>query len=174
MFRKILLAIDNFDGSRSAFNKAVSLAKALDAKLMLLHVLSVDEEGSPEMPIYYSYTQLDELLRKKYEQEWNKFVKHNLDLLQQLTEEAQIAGVDAEFNQVSGNPGRTICDVARLWEADLIMTGSHGRSGLGELFLGSVSNYVTHHAPCSVMVTHPQERTESHSVQAQPAESASV
>ena len=69
MFRKILLAIDIFDGSKAAFNKAISLATALDANLMLLHVLSANEKVSPEMPIFNYYTQLDELLRKNYERE---------------------------------------------------------------------------------------------------------
>ncbi|MEO0350033.1 MAG: universal stress protein, partial [Cyanobacteria bacterium P01_A01_bin.15] len=37
------------------------------------------------------------------------------------------------------------------WNADLIMMGRRGRSGFSELLLGSVSNYVMHHAPCSVL-----------------------
>ena len=130
MFRKILLAIDIFDGSKAAFNKAISLATALDANLMLLHVLSVNEKGSPEMPIFNYYTQLDELLRKNYEREWREYIQHYSGLLQQLTEKAQIAGVNAEFKQLYGNTGRTICNVAKNWEADLIVIGSHGRSGL--------------------------------------------
>jgi len=41
-----------------------------------------------------------------------------------------------------------------------MLNHSHGRTGLRELFLGSVSNYVLHHAPCSVMVVHPEERQQ--------------
>jgi nucleotide-binding universal stress UspA family protein len=41
---------------------------------------------------------------------------------------------------------------AQIWHADLIVMGRRGVSGMHELFLGSVSNYVTHHAPCSVLV----------------------
>ena len=52
--------------------------------------------------------------------------------------------------------GWEICQRAKVWQADLIIVGSHGRTGLSELFLGSVSNYVMHHAPCSVMVIHRQ------------------
>ncbi|MCZ8054719.1 MAG: universal stress protein, partial [Microcystis sp. LE19-12.2C] len=47
---------------------------------------------------------------------------------------------------------KTICKVAREENIDLIVIGRRGRSGLGELFLGSVSNYVLHHAPCSVLI----------------------
>lgn len=44
-----------------------------------------------------------------------------------------------------------ICDVARSWKADLIVLGRRGYSGVKELFLGSVSNYVLHHTPCSIL-----------------------
>ena len=44
--------------------------------------------------------------------------------------------------------------MANSWQADMIIVGNRGRSGLSEFFLGSVSNYVMHHAPCSVLVVH--------------------
>jgi nucleotide-binding universal stress UspA family protein len=45
-----------------------------------------------------------------------------------------------------------ICQVAKDWGAELIMVGRRGNSGLSELILGSVSNYVVHHAHCSVLI----------------------
>ncbi len=42
--------------------------------------------------------------------------------------------------------------MARAWSADLILVGSRGLKGLKEMFLGSVGNYVTHHAPCSALI----------------------
>jgi nucleotide-binding universal stress UspA family protein len=42
--------------------------------------------------------------------------------------------------------------MARSWPADLIVIGRRGRTGLKEALMGSVSNYVVHHAPCTVMV----------------------
>ncbi len=53
-----------------------------------------------------------------------------------------------------GNPAHNICDLAQTWSADLILVGSRGRTGIKEMFLGSVSNYITHHAPCSVLIVH--------------------
>jgi nucleotide-binding universal stress UspA family protein len=72
--------------------------------------------------------------------------------LRSLTNKAINAGVKTGFTQNMGDAGRIICEVARSWPADLIMLGRRGRAGLSEFFLGSVSNYVIHHASCSVMV----------------------
>jgi len=52
---------------------------------------------------------------------------------------------------LKGNPPQQIVDIAEEWGADLIVVGSHGRGFWGRL-LGSVSDGVVHHAPCSVMV----------------------
>ena len=64
---------------------------------------------------------------------------------------------------MTGNPGRSICELASTWEADLILVGSRGLKGLKEMFLGSVSNYVTHHAPCSVLIVRTEIANESNS-----------
>lgn len=73
-------------------------------------------------------------------------------MLRSLTESAIAAGVKTDFAQTSGSPGQAICNLDRTWGADLIVVGRWGRSGLNELLFGSVSNYVLHHAPCSVLV----------------------
>jgi nucleotide-binding universal stress UspA family protein len=52
---------------------------------------------------------------------------------------------------IKGNPEQEIVEIARSWGADLIVVGSHGRGFWGRL-LGSVSDGVLHHAPCSVLV----------------------
>lgn len=81
-----------------------------------------------------------------------------MELLRSRTRKAMAAGVSTEFTQLAGSPGKTICDLASDWGADLIVMGRRGRSGLSELILGSVSNYVLHHARCSVLtVQHPVE-----------------
>lgn len=51
-----------------------------------------------------------------------------------------------------GFPSEVIVDEAKRWGADLIIVGSHGYGLLDRALLGSVSNAVVHHAPCSVMV----------------------
>ena len=54
MFHKILVAIDTSEIGKQVFDTAMTLAKATGASLMLLHVLSSEEEGSPYLPIIFS------------------------------------------------------------------------------------------------------------------------
>ena len=51
-----------------------------------------------------------------------------------------------------GDPKSKIIDAAEQWHADLIVLGSHGRTGLERFLMGSVSDAVARHAPCSVEV----------------------
>lgn len=153
MFHKILVAIDASERGQMVFDEALSLAKATTANLMLLHVLSSEEEGSPNISMigleYYPTVagELAEMHRKQ----WAEYEGRGLEMLQSYAEKASTAGVTAEFTQNLGSPGRTICEMARTWQADLIVMGRRGHSGINELLLGSVSNYVLHHAPCSVL-----------------------
>lgn len=154
MFQKILVAIDTSEIGKQVFESAITLAKATKASLMLLHVLSSEEEGSPYMPIIFSgmgYAGGDKII-ENYRQEWEAFAQQGLELLKSRQQAATQAGVQAEYTQRPGTPGKTICDFAQSWEADTIVIGRRGHSGMSELFLGSVSNYVLHHATCFVLV----------------------
>ncbi len=154
MFHKILVAIEKTDMGRQVFDEALSSAKAMGASLMLVNVLSpFDEQNLQpmflEMDSPYPSLQIEAV--KQYRQEWEELKQQRLDWLRSLTEEATNAGVATEFTQNIGDPGRVICELAKSWDADIIILGRRGLSGLSEFFLGSVSNYVLHHAPCSVL-----------------------
>lgn len=165
MFHKILVAIDMSVIAKHVFDEALSLAKANGATVMLLHILSAEEENSP-LPILWNhyYPVMNDKLRE-YQKQWKVFEKQGLELLQSLTDEATAVGVNTEFTQINGSPGQTICDFACNWEADLIIIGRRGHSGLSELILGSVSNYVLHHAPCSVLTVQHSVDVNTESVQ---------
>ena len=62
------------------------------------------------------------------------------------------AGFRAEPEVLSGSPAHSIVAFASDWGADLVILGSHGRTGLARLFLGSVARNVLHHAGCSVLI----------------------
>lgn len=173
MFHKILVAIDNSAFAQQVFEEAVSLAKATNAHLMLLHVLSPMDEGYPAPPVFpsadsvYPALHTDNLERQRYQ--WERFEQQGLGLLRSQWEIATDAGVITEFTQHIGNPSQVICDVALTWKADLIVIGRRGFSGFKELLLGSVSNYVMHHAPCSVLTVQPPVHHNSDVTQVNPS-----
>ena len=158
MIKRILVAVDRSASSSAVFESAVSLAKTTDASLMLLQVLSGSQPDYPIMSTYAYYPIWEERDRQLYQEELERYKTASINFLQSLTDRATAAGVATEYSQLIGNPGRTICELAASWEADLILVGSRGLRGFKEMFLGSVSNYVTHHAPCSVLIVrHPLE-----------------
>lgn len=159
MIQKILVAIDHSEMSRQVFQEACDLAKTTEARLRLLHVLGLDEENTPGL-----LSLLDTQNSKK---RWQEFEQPGLDLLKSLALEATASGIEVESTQLLGGAARRICETAQHWDADLIVMGRRGMSGLHELFLGSVSSYVTHHAPCSVLVIQTASAPIDASAQAQ-------
>jgi nucleotide-binding universal stress UspA family protein len=154
MLHKILVAINNSEISEQLFDQALFLAKATDAELMLVYVLSPFEEGYPIPPStgtdgFYPALTSDDV--NYYLEEWETLKKQGTEFLTLLTNKAIAQGVNTESTQEFGDPGRMICEVARAWQADLVIIGRRGLGGIKEFFLGSVSNYVLHHAPCSVL-----------------------
>lgn len=157
MFSKILVAIDESAASKRAFEAALQMAAALKAELLLVHALDVFSANSPERPAIsidsYSMAMQQGIL-ETYQREWNRFASHYEALLKQYQETAIAQGIEASYRQPYGRPGPAICETARTHGTDLIIIGSRNHTYLRELVLGSVSNYVIHHAPCSVTVVH--------------------
>ena len=155
MFRKMLVALDRSNLADRVLDEAIDLAKSIRCEVMLVHVLSSEEEGAPQATtvgtgMEYWYANVD--LLSAYRDSWNQYEKDCLERLQSQAAYAKGKGVEAEWSQQVGHPGRSICDLAEAWQADVIVMGRHGRRGLNELLLGSVSNYVTHHARCAVLL----------------------
>ncbi|KAM3116232.1 universal stress protein [Phormidesmis sp. 146-33] len=169
MFQRILVALDQCDRSQLVFEKALAIAQPLHAQLMLTHVLSPLEDGYPT-PIYpvpdSIYPMQHEELVRRSTQEFAAFEQQGLERLRTHQQIATAAGIVTEFTQNIGEPGDTICQVAKTWKADLIIVGRRGHAGLAELLLGSVSNHVMHHAPCSVLIVQ-GETGESAPIQSQ-------
>ncbi|MBF2026615.1 MAG: universal stress protein [Oscillatoriales cyanobacterium C42_A2020_001] len=154
MFKRIIVAVSPNASDEHIVNEAVSMAQLSNATLMLLHVLSPLEEGYPT-PIYPGpdsvYPGLHQEAIRAYAEQWDIYQRNSLEYLKKLANGILTAGVSVEFTQNAGDPGRVVCELAKNWNADLIIIGRRGYTGIKELFLGSVSNYVLHHAPCSVL-----------------------
>lgn len=155
MLQKILVALDLLDDNEIVFAQALDLAVATGADLMLVHALSGLDNASPALstsPGWDYYTGANDSAWRLYQSDWLAYEQRGLETLRHYVQRAGQSGVKGEFLQSAHDPGRLICQVAQNWMADAIVVGSHGRRGLSALLLGSVSNHVMHHAPCSVMV----------------------
>jgi nucleotide-binding universal stress UspA family protein len=152
MFSRILVAMDDSEAGDRVFEKALALTKLTNARLMLMHVLS-----SVEVECDSSY-QDNIPSPKKQSAEALEALKHQyLQKLRTRVSAVTDLGTNADLGLLSGNIGQQICENACRWGADLILMGHRGLSALEEETLGSVSNYVLHHAPCSLLVIHQGE-----------------
>jgi nucleotide-binding universal stress UspA family protein len=154
IFQKILVAIDRSPASELVFTKALALAEVSQATLILLCAIEPDYTVSYINPPIYPGSEtftLNEAVMKIYLENQERERLAGLTFLQGLIDRASAVGIVAEINQPLGDPSRSICDVAKTQAVDLIIVGRRGHQGLNELLLGSVSNYVLHHAPCSVL-----------------------
>ncbi len=154
-FNKILVAIDRSAAGEQVFTKAVELARHSEATLVLLSTIVPDYGVGYLSPPLYPNSEaiaVTEASIKLYLERQEQERKHNLEFLQGLAARATQANVSAEINQQIGDPARSICEVADTLSVDLIVVGRRGYSGLNELLMNSVSNYVLHHAHCSILV----------------------
>lgn len=78
--------------------------------------------------------------------------KYHHGLAEKAAVELRQSGFTAEARALHGDPRAVLVDEASRERADLIVVGSHGRTGIKRLLLGSVASHVATHAPCSVLV----------------------
>ena len=139
--RRILHPSDFSRASGAAFARAVAMAKADRAQLQLVHVLA------PPVPIagegYISPKVYDDL-----EASSRAFGQKHLSA---LAAKARKAGVKAATLLLEGVAHEQIVRAAKSKKADLIVIGTHGRTGLAKFFLGSVASRVVAAAPCPVL-----------------------
>jgi nucleotide-binding universal stress UspA family protein len=155
MNHRLLVALDHSTTTQRVFDEAIALGRALKSDLLLLHVLSTGEDGSPKtplLPIPDYYPGFSEPAMELFEKEWKAYEAKGMEMLQDYRQKAIAEGLKADCQQIDGGTGRTICGAAKDWQASLIVLGRRGHTGLGEWLIGSTSNYVLHHAPCSVYV----------------------
>lgn len=140
-FRLILHPSDFSPASRPAFAKALELAKGSHARLLVAHVLPI----LPMIPdVYVAAATYDERRREQR--------ASGRKQLERLVWKARAAGVQASALVLdAGAPAERITRLARSRRADVIVMGTHGRSGLTRALLGSVAARVVATAACSVL-----------------------
>ncbi|NJO42302.1 MAG: universal stress protein [Cyanobacteria bacterium CRU_2_1] len=144
MFNRVLVALDISERDKEVFETALSIAKTHAARLMLMYVLPASEVAprSPDQPEEEAIvSSIPGELRVR-----------SLEMLRSLHATTKSANIHADFAQMHGEPGETICQLAGSWGADLIVMGHRGLTEAEESAFGGVGNYVRYHAPCSVQM----------------------
>ncbi len=152
MFEKILIAIGNSAESQVVLASGLTLAEKLGAKVLLLHVMNPLTSTSFSPLIGGMFPIINDVAIEQYTKEWKESERQGIEQLQTYVTQAKERGIDVEISQNLGDSGRMICEVAKSWSADAIVMGRNQKSMLSEIWLGSTSNYVLHHAPCSTLV----------------------
>lgn len=145
---KILIATDGSDFSRAAVEKCCRMLKLSDhpeIKIISVYEQVVPMAAEPFAISAQYYQEMMEIARKQCE-------GFAADTAVQIKNTLNGSTPKIETEVRLGAAPQIIVDEARDWNADLIVVGSHGRGFWGRLTLGSVSDAIIHHAPCSVLV----------------------
>jgi universal stress protein A len=143
---RILVPYDFSEGARIALDHAIEHARQTGGWLTLLHLIHIPYLGSGFGP--------GEGLAVE-----GRLVAELSAQLTDIADEVNRGGVDCTSIVRVGHPASEIVDFARRENTDLIIMGTHGRTGLGHVLLGSVAERVVRQAPCSVLVVRERVRT---------------
>lgn len=137
--RSIVVGTDGSPGAKAAVQRAAEVARGNDARVHLV-------TAYPDVPSYRetitSSAKADPIdLRQAAE-----------SVLSRAGREFEAEGIEVEGHAREGDPAQVIIEVAQEKQADLIVVGARGLTGVQRFLLGSVSSKLSHHSPTSVMV----------------------
>jgi nucleotide-binding universal stress UspA family protein len=163
----ILVPVDFSDCSREGLQYAIGFANEFGASIILLHATYLGYIYSSEGTAIYDIPALQKAARKNAQ-------RH----MRQLVRSVNFGGVKFETAFTDGSPVLDICSFAKEHDVDLIITSTHGLTGLKHALIGSVAEQVVRRASCSVLAvpSHPQTRMaklkpDRHRAQKKPGES---
>lgn len=145
MYKRILVPVDGSETSNKAVVAALQMARENGGRVRLVHVLD-------ELAYLSGYEIGGDLLKIARD--------YALKVLDDVLAMAKSAGVPADTKLVEApgaRIGEVVADEARSWEADLIVTGTHGRRGVGRVLLGSGAEQVLRLAPVPVLAVRAPE-----------------
>lgn len=148
---KVLLAIDEEPCSEEAVNEVGQRLWDEGTTIRVLH--SVGKFVPPAQELWYDSG-------GDLEQARQEVKDHSKQLTERVADWLREQGLTVETSVRDGEPGPAIVEEAKEWEANLIIVGSRGHTGLRRLFEGSVAHYVVDHAHCPVEVIHAKDGEE--------------
>jgi nucleotide-binding universal stress UspA family protein len=150
MYKKILVAVDDSEISIQALHEAIGLSKEQQAKLRIIHI--VDEYYVDYVGLGIDYVQLEA-----------SFKEYGQKILANMVAIARQSNVDfdsqlIEIKTSGGRIAEKIVEVAKVWPADLLVIGTHGRRGFHHFLLGSVAEGVIRIASMPVLLIRGKEK----------------
>ncbi|WP_067050114.1 universal stress protein [Methanofollis ethanolicus] len=139
MFQKIVVAVDGSEISQKAFEVALSEAKMWNAALHVIYVVETSRFSS--LPMDNTMEVIYSLLEKE-----------GREIFEKSTAQAAAEGISIVTHLRDGHAGTEVLALAEELQADLIVIGSRGKSGIDRLLLGSVSAHVVQDSRCTTMV----------------------
>ena len=146
-FRKILVPIDFSECSMRGLTYAQSFANQFNSRLVLLNSVH-----------FQYYVASDEYARYDLPRLMQQVEKAAREQMRDLVEKTNWGGLEVEMSLQAGHPGQQICERAKDSGVDLIVTSTHGTTGLKHVLLGSTAEYVVRHAQSPVLVVPSHER----------------
>ena len=135
-FQRVLVATDGSKQCSAAVERAIDFAKSYGGEISVVSVVDVPAEFYAEAPQV-----VDDMIHK------------SKGYVEEVKEQAEASGIKAEAFVKEGEAYQAIVELAKERDVNLIVMGSHGRTGLKRLLMGSVAEKVIGYAPCPVLVT---------------------
>jgi universal stress protein A len=142
--RTILVATDFSEHADYALEYAAQLASRLDATIHLVHAITIQPMGVPEMGVAYSAITIETMTKQAQDALDARVARYR--------DRVAIAPTRLEV----GDARDVIDRAAEQLGADLIVMGTHGRRGIRRILLGSVAETVVRTAPCAVLTIRPR------------------
>jgi nucleotide-binding universal stress UspA family protein len=137
---KVLIGVDNSTYSTCLTQAVLTQFQPTTTEVRVLHVLQPIAIASP-FEMAPAYAPELEVLKEA-----------STELVERPARELRHAGFKVETSVEIGDVRETLIDSASEWNADLILVGSHGHRGIQRFLLGSVAEFVSRHAQCSVEI----------------------
>jgi nucleotide-binding universal stress UspA family protein len=143
---KILITTDGSDFSKAAIEKCCQMVVKPEATA--IKIVSVYELTLP-LDVFPSPTEFSERLENSAREQAEAFAEQAALMIREYFPNSNI---DLTTQISTGAPEQVLIETAKDWNADLVVVGSHGRGFWGRMLLGSTTDALVHHAPCSVLV----------------------
>jgi nucleotide-binding universal stress UspA family protein len=142
-FQKVLIAIDNSANSSEAAEAGFELAKKMNAEVALVYGIDIFLNLNDQDAIMNDTIRSVEIQKIQKEEAKNT--------IEEIVEN-YAKGKTIQHFTPEGDPKKEILSTAENWSADVIVIGTHGRTGLSHLIMGSVAEYVVRHSKVPVLV----------------------